>query len=136
MTLEIKRTESSEETESTTTASRQHSEDSDSGVNLSEREKEAEPGDTKENYKEGKRKIIIISVIGRIETFYVCMEPVSSYLSCKHRQRQLYCTIYITSSVFVCYFIEFGMHYLLSPSYLFSLGNILSSIEFTNEHPE
>ena len=35
---DIKRTESSEETESTTTASRRDSEDSDSGVNMSERE--------------------------------------------------------------------------------------------------
>ena len=34
----VKRTESSEDTESTTTASRRDSEDSDSGVNLSERE--------------------------------------------------------------------------------------------------
>ena len=86
MTREIKRTESSEETESTTTASRQHSEDSDSGVNLSEREKEVESGDFKENYREGET----ISGIGRICTFYVYIEPVSSYLSSKQRQRQLY----------------------------------------------
>ena len=58
MTREIKRTESSEETESTTTASRQHSEDSDSGVNLSEREKEAveaESGDIYIEYRVYKR---------------------------------------------------------------------------------
>ena len=46
MTGEIKRTESSEETESTTTASRRDSEDSDSGVNLSERDREAAEGET------------------------------------------------------------------------------------------
>ena len=86
MTREIKRTESSEETESTTTASRQHSEDSDSGVNLSEREKEAEPGDIKENYREGET----ISGIERICTYYVYIEPVSSYLSFKQRHRHLF----------------------------------------------
>ena len=42
--MEIRRTESSEETESTTTSSRRDSEDSDSGVNLSEREKETVDG--------------------------------------------------------------------------------------------
>ena len=52
MTREIKRTESSEETESTTTASRQHSEDSDSGVNLSEREKEAVEAESGDIYIE------------------------------------------------------------------------------------
>ena len=49
MTGEIKRTESSEETESTTTASRRDSEDSDSGVNLSERERE--PGENIIEYR-------------------------------------------------------------------------------------
>ena len=53
MTGEIKRTESSEETESTTTASRRDSEDSDSGVNLSEREKEAVEGEPGENIERG-----------------------------------------------------------------------------------
>ena len=38
LSLSMKRTESSEETESTTTASRRGSDDSDSGVNLSEKE--------------------------------------------------------------------------------------------------
>ena len=42
----MKRAESSEETESTTTASRRGSEDSDSGVNLSEKEitNQTQPG--------------------------------------------------------------------------------------------
>ena len=56
MTGEIKRTESSEETESTTTASRRDSEDSDSGVNLSEREKEAVEGEPGEVVKKGRRR--------------------------------------------------------------------------------
>ena len=59
MTGEIKRTESSEETESTTTASRRDSEDSDSGVNLSEREKEAVEGEPGENIEKGSQVRIL-----------------------------------------------------------------------------
>ena len=46
LSLSMKRTESSEETESTTTASRRGSDDSDSGVNLSEKEitNQTQPG--------------------------------------------------------------------------------------------
>ena len=51
----IRRGESSEETESTTTASRRGSEDSDSGVNLSEKEVIHQPGRSTETLQ---RKLV------------------------------------------------------------------------------